>query len=603
MFAAIASGREDRVHSAIQQWRTRDLAGTCDQSFRSFGCFVATGGAHGVSRVAEGIGLGRARLEMPRAQTAPAITDGDGHDVRTVVNALALPGNAALSAIKGQFAVVFWNDERQELVAARDAIGVAPLYYRVSDGTLTLSDNLDLCAGECAFDQDYIAEFIANCGNPHTTRTIRQGALALGPGGWLRWRDGRLTVGRFWSPLDVPQQAITLKEAASEFRELVRRSVRSQLEPGALTWAHLSGGLDSSSVVSLAAQDEEMCGRIGGTLTFQDSLANGDDTALVNAVLERYPSRNVTISDWWPWRSDAIGPPVTDRPSRDYPFFGRDRHAASLVTGHGGRAMLSGIGPDLYLPQTAAHCPDLVWTGQFSRALRELHSWSVLTRGSLWRVGVTEGLLPLVSRTASARLKQSLSRVPNWFTRGFLARHPVRQLIAGTGAPAGPRGHYYAHMVADHLSALASRLSNWLYSPGIEIRHPLLQQSLVEFCLGLPWHLRTDVYWPKPVLRTAMKGVLPESIRNRAGGSLLAPRILWALRHEQQQLNRLLETSVLAEMGCIEPAPVRQALQSLGVFHNREASYLYALLSLETWLSVKSGRWSGVLNTNVNDAV
>jgi asparagine synthase (glutamine-hydrolysing) len=143
----------------------------------------------------------------------------------------------------------------------------------------------------------------------------------------------------------------------------------------------------------------------------------------------------------------------------------------------------------------------------------------------------------------------------------------------------------------------AEGLAAWRYTPGLALRHPFLHRPVVEFCLQLPLHLRTDVFWPKPVLRGAMKGILPEALRMRSSGSVLAPRIQWSFRHEARQLLSILRNGVLAGLGYIEPRKIENALTSFDVFRTGTASYLYALLSLETWLSVKSGRWSAIAQT------
>ncbi len=597
MFTAVASLQADRVHGWLAKWSARTQAGlSARECFdESFGCALEEGGRCDFTHGLHSVLLGTFRDASVRTVRPQSKRSADVTPLEAARQMFQERGLSALRDFKGQFAIVFWNRVKRDLFAVRDPLGLAPLYYAEHSGALLLADNLDAFEEHTQFDPDYIAQFIAAQSTPNTTRTIRQGVRALPPGTWLNWKDGRITTDRYWSIMNLSPSKMSRQEASTEFFSLLQRALKAQIDPGGRTWSHLSGGLDSSSVVSAAASMEETGTgetRLGGTVTIRDSLGNADEAEFVNEVVQRYGVRNVTVSDPWPWQSDEEGLPLTDRPSRDYPFYARDREMARAVTAAGGTSVLSGIGPDIYLPNTAAHCPDLLWTGHLVAAARELHGWTVARRGSYWRVAINDGLLPLMSRTSSAAIKRRRSHISGWFTTRFRQQRNVDGLLAAHGRYAGPRGHYYTHHVAAGLSALAERLSNWLYSPGVEIRHPLFDLPLVEFCLRLPYGLRTDVYWSKPVLRAAMKGILPERVRTRASAGIFAPRIFWAFRHERQLLQRLLLNPVLGDLGCIEPRQVRQALDSFDVYGNGQATPLYVLLSLETWLSAKSGRWT-----------
>lgn len=598
MFAAIVSTHSHRVDRWLDTWSARAaLARRARRVDESFGYAMTGSDRGGLAHDANSVLVGTMRVEPIRTSPAECPErDAGSTPFEAARRLLQDRGPSGLHHLVGQFALVFWNRTTRELLAVRDPLGLDPLYYAVDSGALLLANNLDAFADHGSFgpfDEDYIARFIAARGNPDTTRTIRKDVRALPPATWLHWKDGRVTTETYWSPENLSPLNLSLAEASREFRALLQRALKAHVESDARTWAHLSGGLDSSTVVSAAAAAAESGAEdtaLGGTVTLRDSLGDADESEFVDEVVQRYGVRNVVVADYWPWRQDQAGPPLTDRPSRDYPFYARDREMARAVTASGGTSTLSGIGPDIYLPNTAAHCPDLLWTGHLVAAVRELHAWTVAKRGSFWRVAVTDGLLPLTSRTPWVARNDGRSRIPRWLTPRFRRQGRITELLAADRRYGGPRGRYYTHYVAAGLSAVAARVSNWLYSPGVQIRHPLLHQPLVEFCLRLPYRLRTDVYWSKPVLRTAMKGILPEGIRKRATKTILAPRMYWAFRHEREQLHRLLMNPVLAELGCIEPGEVRRTLDSFDLYGNGEASFLYALLSLETWLSAKSGR-------------
>jgi asparagine synthase (glutamine-hydrolysing) len=383
-----------------------------------------------------------------------------------------------------------------------------------------------------------------------------------------------------------------LNEAGYEFRRLLESAVLRCLNPGAQTWAHLSGGLDSSSVVSTAAVLNERGvtdKRLGGTITLTDSLGNADESDFADAVVRRFNLHNERVADDWPWRSDGAPPPLTDQPARDYPFYARDRLMARIITDHGGTALLSGVGPDHCLPVTSYHMPDLIWTGRFGEGARELYRWTIATRDSLWRVTFRHMLAPLLAPRWYALREVHGSEVPAWITANFAARCDFHHRLAAQHDP-GKRGRFYQSASRRSLSRIACWLPAWFDLPGIKTRHPFLYLPLVEFCLRLSYRLRTDACQSKPVLRAAMNGVLPEKVRQRFTKGMLDPRICWALGKERQQLSRLLAGSVLADLGCIEPKRALAEVDSHATGVGGNAGFLYPMLSLETWLSTRSGR-------------
>jgi asparagine synthase (glutamine-hydrolysing) len=498
-------------------------------------------------------------------------------------------GENTLRNLVGPFSIVWWRHGGNELLAARDPLGLLPLYYSAANGKILVSSTLDAFSDH-NFNRSFFSKFVIERGNPNTLGTVRERVDAVEPGTIVRWADSRTSVQRFWYP---PRTSFagSFSDAADEFYRLCKCAVTSALDDGGTTWAHLSGGLDSSSVVSMAGHVAETVPTavLGGTLTLIDTLGNSDESEFADAVTARYGIANVKLADFWPWQSDGVAPPTTERPSRDYPYYARDRAVNAVISKHHATSVLSGIGPDLYLPHTTAHCPDLIWRGKLIQALKELHHAAIDRRATLWKIAFTDGILPLVSRTRVRDVRRPWS-IKRWFTDRFWSDSSADEQIRHIGAYRADRGDYYDSQVRRSLGALAERLSQWHYAPDYEIRHPLLDLPLVEHCLQLPFDFRTDVYWSKPVLRTAMKNVLPDKVRMRGSSGIIAPRVFWALRQERGLLNTILREPILADLGCIEPREIVKSLESFDVFKNGEATFLYALLSLETWLSIKSGR-------------
>jgi hypothetical protein len=344
-----------------------------------------------------------------------------------------------------------------------------------------------------------------------------------------------------------------------------------------------------AAVAGTLAQAGRLPVGLQGTVTYADSLGNGDERSFVRSVTDRFAFRNEVVEDDWPWRRDGEPPPVTDAPFRDYPFFARDRRVSRMLHKQGASALLTGLGPDNYLPLTAAHVLDLTRRGQVKAAAQELFRWSVYTNETIFRAAFQHVLAPAISPVQRWHLYRTTT-IPSWFTERFNRRFDIEQRLALSDHSPPVPSHYDARVARS-----LARLSGWVplrYSTyGVEVKHPLLFLPLVEFALSLPHHLRTDLGWSKPLLRNAVTDALPVAVRSRVSKGLLAPRLCWALMREREQIAALMRRSILADLGCIEPKRLMSALETVRAPPIAVVSALNQTCSLETWLAVRSGRY------------
>jgi asparagine synthase (glutamine-hydrolysing) len=591
MWIAIASSNRARVAQHVEQWRSaRPAAPRHIIVADECAALISPSDDSVVLESGDELIAGRTHLDRNH-HGGPHGPDA----ARAVLSASRQRGHAGFDDLVGEFAFVVWRQTTRELLAVRDHAGVRPLYYVERDDVLYVSDSQEALAGSAKLDEEYVASFIASRGIC-VHRGAWSGILPVPPASVLRWTGGRHQVDRFWQP-HVPAVApaqVDAKAAGRQLRGLLEQSLRSAVEPEGRTWAHLSGGLDSSSIVSTAAHSA-LHGNghaLGGTITFIDSDRSGDETAFSDTVVSQYGLRNELVNEEWPWRADGEPPPLFDEPARDLPFYARDRRVANILRVHGGTTLLSGIGPDHLLPVTPAHIPDLVWRGNFREAGSELYRWSACRGESIWRGAIKYGLSPLATRELRPWWRHATSEVSDWFTRGFLANQELAARITREqSVPTAARGALYQAATCQALNRVGAGTSTWCASRGIQLRHPYLYQPLMKFCVGLPYVLRTDIYQSKPVLRAAMRSILPERVRQRRSkGGQLEPRICRGFAKERPSLVRLLKRSVLADYGVIEPARVLAAIDKAAAGMLDAVGYLYAMLSLEMWLSMRSGR-------------
>ena len=172
-------------------------------------------------------------------------------DTETIVHAYEEYGPDCLKRLKGMFAFAIWDARDRSLFAARDRFGIKPFYYAYDSGAFSFASEVKalLIDPECddALDPigvyDYFTSFVFG------TNTMFRAIKRLAPAHWLRVRDGRLEIQRYWHPEIDPALAArpegeNLERLEALLREVVRDHLMSEVPQGTF----LSGGVDSSLI-------------------------------------------------------------------------------------------------------------------------------------------------------------------------------------------------------------------------------------------------------------------------------------------------------------------------------------------------------------------
>lgn len=579
MFAIFAAEEPGRVRALWQQllarhagWRLRWLDDHCG---------ALSDDDADVKNVESGEGSAIGRMELC------------GDEAESLLQAVTSRSLAVgdVSRWQGSYSIGIWDRSCSSLRAYRDPLGLAPLFQSRHGGALLLSDSLDVFANLGAHvDRTTAAAFIAT-GHVPPGRTIWQAVSPVEPGEELHWLEGKIRRKPFfrWAEarVEVPRER---SEQIERCRLLMIDAVGQALRRNRHAWADLSGGHDSSSVASLAGwlgqRNEQL--KPGGSISFVDSIGEGDETQYGDLVAHRYALKQIKVVDAWPWRSDGTPPPITESPTRDFPYWERDRRLHADLLRSGGACVMSGVGPDFFLPMTPAYAPDLLIRGRVGEAVDLLHRWTVRNRTSFWSVALDEVLTPFAPRPIQARLLRRKLRCPSWIRERWRAEF-IRFQVERNFTD-GWSGEACDRRVHQRLAEIGTVLHGWRATAGTKMRHPLLSLPLVQFCLSLERPLRTDYIQPKPILRFAMRGIVPDAIlQRRTKGSLILPRVSWAFQEERDRIATLLRSPVLADLGIVDPDCMQPEIDACAA-GAASARHLYFALSLETWLTTRAGR-------------
>jgi asparagine synthase (glutamine-hydrolysing) len=182
------------------------------------------------------------------------VTEGDGE---VLLHAWAAWEADTLRRLNGMFAAAIWHDERKELVCVRDPFGEKPLYWTMVSGGFAFASEIDALVGAfpdlAVVREDALAPYLGLGYMPKVEWSFFAPIEQLPAAHILRIHDGRTTVARYWrpQPVEVPDR---YEEAGLALRELLIDSIRLRLRSDVPVGSSLSGGIDSSAIVALAAQ-------------------------------------------------------------------------------------------------------------------------------------------------------------------------------------------------------------------------------------------------------------------------------------------------------------------------------------------------------------
>ena len=423
----------------------------------------------------------------------------------------------------GDYAFAVWDRRARTLFCARDPIGVRPFYYAETSHGFVFASAVEAVLAapgvDGRLDESTVATWLVRRNPLSNTRTFFAMVRKLPPGHALTVAGAAPPrLHRYWRPERAPRARRASDDAyAEEFLDLYARAVRDRLRGPDPVGAHLSGGLDSSTMVVLAARELRREGR-PPPLAYtwlpprdrQPAAAGALEYEVLDAVCAREELRLFHQFEVTPEELLAMS-------RRDGVYPGRrlsllEASVQRRAAEHGVRVLLTGLGGDEGVSFNGrglyAH---LLLSGRWPRLAAECRARGL---GLRYVIGETvRSLIPPMPRRL--RRWRNPRSFPNTFIDpAFARRQPPRPVPQRRGV--GTRRTQLRLLRDGHLIRDTELLAASGARHGIEYRYPLLDRRLLEFALGLPSEQFRRGKWSRWLMR-------------HAGQSLLPPDVCWRL--------------------------------------------------------------------------
>ena len=487
-------------------------------------------------------------------------------DTEVVLRAYARWGEECLAKFRGMFAVAIWDARRHRLFLARDPMGVKPLYYAQSGSYFLFASEVRTLLGTGLvprrLDQAGLVNYLT-FGSAYDPLTLVEGVHAVPPGSTLTWEGGSLRKSRYWDlvadnePRDVPISLLSENEeqVSAKLEPVLEEAVRLQLVSDVPVGVFLSGGIDSSALVSILSR--------GGVMpsTFSIVFREGEfseaqhSRAMAAKFHTDHHEISVSQSDVLAAIPDALR--AMDLPTMDgvntY-FVSREARRAGVkvaLSGLGGDEIFAGYSSFRTVPRMERfaqfwnHIPGLV-RGPLASAFvalspendqnRKLASLAggngrILHPYFLSRMLFTPAQQDLlfppgaqVAATASASLNLNLERAR--------LLDPINRVS-------------YLESRCYMLNTLLRDADFMSMSQGLEVRVPLIDHQLAQAVLAVPgrWKLNGT---PKKLLVGALAGSLPEEIVHRPKHGFTLPFERWMRQELRSEVEPVLAANRVA---------------------------------------------------------
>lgn len=499
-----------------------------------------------------------------------------GSDAETVVHLYEEKGEQCLQDLRGMFAFVLWDIKRQRLFAARDRVGIKPLYMARRENVIWLSSELKAIVGAARISPTLcpaaMYQFLLYSYAIDPRHTIVEEVQRILPGEYLTADASDTTLRRYWTPRFGGDAGIADRSDEEILHTLdtaVQLHLRSDVPVGIL----LSGGIDSSTVAAFAARSSDnytaLCAGYAGNHAV-DERAQAHETA----HFLRMPYNDVVLNPAT-YESDFdelvryCDEPVGDVAAM--PQWSLYRQARQ----HGYKVLLSGIGGD----EVFFGYPTWNVAGEQSRSLSgaEFKQWTGFNRNA-----------------AQIQTRQLLDKLSGQSLREAAATADEPLCALRDSAPQGPDA-MASMLFGGYLVYNGCYLGDKLgMGCSIEVRVPFLDHALAQSVFDLPLSRRYDPRRSKVMLRRLLRGYLPDAVINAPKRGFTPPGS-YLDDLVTQHTSEILE-GTLVRSGWIR----RSEIQALCSQHNalpwlhrhrvrnwlgleRVGGFLFRLLSFERW--------------------
>lgn len=520
-------------------------------------------------------------------------------DTEVLIKAYEEWGYDCQNKFNGMWAFALWDETKQELFLSRDRIGEKPLHYAVFKESFVFASEIKsiLSFGIPKIIRKELIEIYLALTNIPAPDTFYKDIYKLMPGHYLVVKDGTVTEKSYWQfPQCTEENMITDKKLVYEtFETLLTDAIRIRMRSDVPFGAFLSGGLDSSGIVSIMARISPFP---VNTFTIGFDNKAFDESELAREVSEKFGTshhRGTVVPDSF---KDAISRVANhyDEPFGDSSAIPTDvvsRYASQYVkmvlTGDGGDEALSGY--NSYKGVKVSATINTWLPGPLKKGLiGSVHLLSRMVKGSLrYKLNKVVNVLntselPFHLRLAEKTAFTSLKDIKR-LTANIEGVIPVEDYFEGLLEGCRFKDDFYKLMYVHYRHNLPNdylvKVDRMTMANSIEARVPFLDYRLVEFMAGVHKDVKMNGWELKSVLRASVGRHLPESILKASKRGFGIPLREW---FKEKEFGSVLEENLGKVNELLDEATVKKIVRENNEGKKDNGNFIWTMIQLNKFL-------------------
>jgi asparagine synthase (glutamine-hydrolysing) len=522
-------------------------------------------------------------------------------DTEVIVHLYEEFGPECLQKLRGMFSFAIWDQNTKTLFLARDRVGIKPLYYHLTDTSLVFASEIKAILADPSVNREaapeYIDRFLTFQYLPGE-ETLLKGINKLQPGHYLLVKDGEPEIKQYWDLQFAESfQERSIEQTEEELLQLLSETVDLHMIADVPVGVLLSGGVDSTGVLSLAVEQTDK--KVSTFTVGFSGKEVADERPFAKLAAERFGTQHydmtITAADFaafmpkYVWHMEE---PVCEPPAIALYYVSKlaREHVTVLLSGEGGDEAFAGY----------SNYRNLVWLERIKRGghfFNSALSGGITLGNSLFGSSRFTKYAPLMAdrfpeyyygRTSDPH-RTTGNGLGSIYSADFSATvererslEPVRALQAHMRG----RGTLDAMLYIDTKTWLPDDLlikaDKMTMANSIELRVPLLDHKVLEFAASLPPNLKLNGLTTKYILKKALSKRIPKEIRDRKKAGFPLPYESWLRTDLKEVVWNVLMDSRTINRGFFSKSAIEKLLKanSMGQNHSKE---IFSLLVLELW--------------------
>ena len=457
-------------------------------------------------------------------------------DTEVLLSAVNYWGKEAVLRLRGMFAFAVYNIATSTVIIARDHFGKKPLFVGLQGEDVYFASEIEPLLNVPGFNRSFsweaLDDYLLDRYVPGP-KTFFENVRKLPAGCILEWKAGKYTVERYYTPpvASVAPDITTYESAVKLFADTFDDAVRIRMRSDAPFGAFLSGGIDSSAVVGTMMKHSAQKIR-----TFSVGFEEEDYSELkyckiaADTFQTQHFDMQVTAQGFFDHWGEAIshrGAPVSE--ASDIPMLMLSHAAQSDV-----KMVLTGEGADEFFAGYPKHRAELYSSAYQKLVPAGVHNNVILPLVNMLPYGMRR--VKVLAKAMGQR--NSADRFRIWF--GGLGKDERDQLLGHAALKNSQNDFPFSIKTGSNLRQAQffdqtswlpdnslERADRMMMAGSIEGRMPFMDTALAHVAARMPDHFLIRQGRSKAVLRSAMKGVVPDSILNRPKNGFRVPINEW----------------------------------------------------------------------------